>query len=321
MMIEVSSTSIQMIPKTGNLRRRNEGNANSNATTQSEKKEETKEEKTFEHANDPKIVNTQKINTGTHSGETETRQNNLFDKDAEIEVEVEVEVRVEPEAEKEAEKEGGEQESISQNKSDESATSRESESESAATNPSTQQSNTNSNPSSTESAVTLPASTSNNSTLPISESDLDTPPCIEGKPFHKISCYTSKHPAFVASAAITCFLFAICAFIRRKRHRKSSSSNWNPIGMSMSMNKRYKGTEYAALAVYDELLDDFDREDLSSYGYSHAEDNSDDDSIGTIISQWSSNGQGTGSGSDGVRRRIEMIPFDDGHLTLKEING
>ena len=23
----------------------------------------------------------------------------------------------------------------------------------------------------------------------------------------------------------------------------------------------------------------------------------------------------------GVRRRIEMIPFDDGHLTLKEING
>ena len=319
MMIEVSSTSIQMIPKTGNLRRRNEGNANSNATTQSEKKEETKEEKTFEHANDPKIVNTQKINTGTHSGETETRQNNLFDKDAEIEVEVEVEVRVEPEAEKEAEKEGGEQESISQNKSDETATSRESES--AATNPSTQQSNTNSNPSSTESAVTLPASTSNNSTLPISESDLDTPPCIEGKPFHKISCYTSKHPAFVASAAITCFLFAICAFIRRKRHRKSSSSNWNPIGMSMSMNKRYKGTEYAALAVYDELLDDFDREDLSSYGYSHAEDNSDDDSIGTIISQWSSNGQGTGSGSDGVRRRIEMIPFDDGHLTLKEING
>jgi len=320
-MIEESSNSIHMIPKNGNLRRRNEGNANSNATTQSDKKGETKEQKTFENANDPKIVNTQNINTGTHSGETEKRQNNLFDKDAEIEVEV----RVEPEVEKE----GGEQESISQNKSDESATSKESESESesesAATNPSTQQSNSNSNlnsnPSSTESAVTLPASTSNNSTLPISESDLDTPPCIEGKPLHKISCYTSKHPAFVASAAITCFLFAICAFIRRKRHRKSSSSNWNPIGMSMSMNKRYKGTEYAALAVYDELLDDFDREDLSSYGYSHAEDNSDDDSIGTIISQWSSNGQGTGSGSDGVRRRIEMIPFDDGHLTLKEING
>jgi len=84
------------------------------------------------------------------------------------------------------------------------------------------------------------------------------------------------------------------------------------------------------LAVYDEILDDFDQEDLSSYGYSHA-DGSDDDSIGTIISQWS-NGVGPGDGSGhghghghgqerGVRRRIEMIPFDDGHLTLKEING
>jgi len=73
--------------------------------------------------------------------------------------------------------------------------------------------------------------------------------------------------------------------------------------------------EYASLTVYDELLDDFDKEDLSSYGYnSHANDDS-DDSVGTILSQWS-NGVGPSR-----EKRIEMIPFDDGNLTLKEING
>ena len=71
--------------------------------------------------------------------------------------------------------------------------------------------------------------------------------------------------------------------------------------------------EYAAIAVYDELLDDFEREEMSSYGYSYA-DGSDDDSVGTIISQWS-NGVGPSSG------KVEMIPFDDGNLTLREVNG
>ena len=75
------------------------------------------------------------------------------------------------------------------------------------------------------------------------------------------------------------------------------------------------------MAVYDEILNDFNEEDLSSYGYSHA-DESDDDSIGTIISQWS-NGVGPGEGIESglSGKRIEMIPFDDGHLTLKEVNG
>ena len=103
--------------------------------------------------------------------------------------------------------------------------------------------------------------------------------------------------------------------------------------------------EYAALAVYDEILNDFveDEEDLSVYAYSHAGSSgmdSDEDSIGTIISQWSQgmpgegdfeSGNGIGSGGGGGRgrsggsgrreRKIEMIPFDDGHLTLTEING
>ena len=78
--------------------------------------------------------------------------------------------------------------------------------------------------------------------------------------------------------------------------------------------------EYAALAVYDELLDDFDKDDLS-YSVASAFDSvdSDDESVGTIISQWSdvNNGMGTGR----RKQRIEMIPFDDGHLTLNEING
>jgi hypothetical protein len=99
--------------------------------------------------------------------------------------------------------------------------------------------------------------------------------------------------------------------------------------------------EYAALAVYDEILNDFveDDEDLSSYAYSHAGSSDDEDSIGTIISQWSQgqpgegdfetgngNGGGYGRGRHGhgggrSERKIEMIPFDDGHLTLTEING
>ena len=154
---------------------------------------------------------------------------------------------------------------------------------------------------------------------------------IEGNSLHKISCYSSQHPVFILSAAITCTIFITCFLLSRKRRTNSTRSTrnthrwfgrWNPI-----KSKTDQG-EYAALAVYDEILDDFDQEDLSSYGYSHA-DGSDDDSIGTIISQWS-NGVGPGDGSGhghghgqerGVRRRIEMIPFDDGHLTLKEING
>lgn len=84
--------------------------------------------------------------------------------------------------------------------------------------------------------------------------------------------------------------------------------------------------EYAALTVYDELLDDFDKDDLS-YSVASAFDSvdSDDESVGTIISQWSdvNNGNGTGTvtGTGRRKQRIEMIPFDDGRLTLNEING
>ncbi len=108
--------------------------------------------------------------------------------------------------------------------------------------------------------------------------------------------------------------------------------------------------EYAALAVYDELLDDFDKEDLSSAYTSGRDDDdeidSDDDSIGTIISQWSGdfengtgisgpsfrggigagigkrrNNKGKKSNGQGIVRKIELTAFDDGKLSLSEVNG
>lgn len=85
------------------------------------------------------------------------------------------------------------------------------------------------------------------------------------------------------------------------------------------LDTKNKG-EYTALeTVYDELLDDFDDEDLSSY--MQEEDDDDDDSIGTIISQYSDK-DGLGNGvSKGKGGKIELTSFDDGHLSLQEING
>lgn len=85
--------------------------------------------------------------------------------------------------------------------------------------------------------------------------------------------------------------------------------------------------EYAAISVYDELLDDFD--DLSSY--IQESDGDDSDSIGTIISRWSNgytpglsrrgSGGANGNGKGTRPGKIELTAFDDGHLTLSEVNG
>lgn len=77
--------------------------------------------------------------------------------------------------------------------------------------------------------------------------------------------------------------------------------------------------EYAAIAVYDELLDEFDKEDASSCGDSSAQselESDEEEFSGSTMKRWSDSKNRRGNNA-----RIEMIPFDDGHLNLKEING
>jgi len=77
--------------------------------------------------------------------------------------------------------------------------------------------------------------------------------------------------------------------------------------------------EYSALMTYDDLLEGNFNDELSSYC-----SNSSDDSVGTILSNWS------GSHGKGPRRPntlMEMskinnnVQFDDDFLTLEEVNG
>ena len=167
--------------------------------------------------------------------------------------------------------------------------------------------------------------------------------CLEAtNSFQKVQCYSIQHPGFVLSATLTCLFCFYCAcFSKRRRTRRwrpgfssafrrarraRGGGNGNGGGHAALMGDDDDAGEYAALTVYDELLDDFDKDDLS-YSVASAFDSvdSDDESVGTIISQWSdvNNGNGTGTvtGTGRRKQRIEMIPFDDGRLTLNEING
>ena len=128
-------------------------------------------------------------------------------------------------------------------------------------------------------------------------------------PFSKrLSCNTaqsiSNHPAMYFTAFWTILIFCYCAYFRK--HKKFKKRH----GVDDS---KLRG-EYSALdTVYDELLDDFDNEDLSSY----LNNDDDDDSVGTIISQWSEGGE-NGFGGSG---KVELTNFNDGHLSLREMNG
>jgi hypothetical protein len=76
------------------------------------------------------------------------------------------------------------------------------------------------------------------------------------------------------------------------------------------MGDKTKG-EYAAVSVYDELLDDVDKDDFSSCNGSNSDNSFDsDDEEETSRSK-----------SNPKRRGIEMIPYDDGRLNLREVNG
>jgi hypothetical protein len=149
-------------------------------------------------------------------------------------------------------------------------------------------------------------------------------------PFQKIACFSSIHPGFIFSATITIlfFIYYVC-FSKRSPARRFRPGFVSAFRRS-KQSQRAGGDdddddagEYAALTLYDDLLDDFDRDDLSSYAGDYSvnsvfESSGDDESVGTIISQWSDlNLKGAGS----QKQRIEMIPFNDGNLTLNEING
>ena len=119
---------------------------------------------------------------------------------------------------------------------------------------------------------------------------------------HAFTCITKKtassHPVGSVTAILTAILFYYLCLVRRRRRNLLGrlGANWRASG------------DYAQVAVYDELLDDFDRDDLSSYM-----NEGDDDSIGTIISEWS-------QGREGLTT-IEMGSLDDDEIALEETNG
>ena len=158
-----------------------------------------------------------------------------------------------------------------------------------------------------------------------SSSDLPTFP-------QRLKCNTmisiSNHPSLYFTSFITTLFIFYCSCCRRS-HRRGRRSNGSGSARGMGMfwrnrkdlDTKNKG-EYTALeTVYDELLDDFDDEDLSSYMQEDGDDDS-DDSIGTIISQYSDKvGIGNGTSGSGKGGKIELTSFDDGHLSLREVNG
>ena len=124
--------------------------------------------------------------------------------------------------------------------------------------------------------------------------------------FQRLHCNAiesiSTHPYLYFLSTITILFIFYCSCC--KKH------SLHFIQRRQQVLDSYSKGEYTALeTVYDEILDDFDNEDLSSY----MEDD-DDDSIGSITSQW--------SGRYSKQKRIELTTMDDdGHLTLEEING
>jgi hypothetical protein len=136
--------------------------------------------------------------------------------------------------------------------------------------------------------------------------------------FQKISCYSTHHPGWsmtIALASVCCILYYVFVFRRRNSAATRRWRPWVPHGSSLGDSR--KG-EYAAVMAYDELLDEFDKEDLSSCDGSNSEcsfdgDQDDEETQGPK--------QNKRNASTTRRRGIEMIPFDDGRLNLREING
>lgn len=98
----------------------------------------------------------------------------------------------------------------------------------------------------------------------------------------------SAHPAGTSVAFLIVFFFCYCA-VRRggaggRRWRKRMRNNRDGRG-----NNNAQG-DYAALAVYDELLDSFDDDELSSLYQSNE---GSDSSVSTILSEWSGNNPNT----------------------------
>jgi len=110
----------------------------------------------------------------------------------------------------------------------------------------------------------------------------------------------SSHPAVSLAASLTIFFFCYCACRMRGG---IGGKNWRKRMRNFRMRKRgNEGQgEYASLAVYDELLDSFDDEELSSlYRSRDNDDDGSDSSMSTILSEWS-----------GKNHDIEMSCLED----------
>jgi len=110
----------------------------------------------------------------------------------------------------------------------------------------------------------------------------------------------SSHPAGSLAASLTIFFFCYCACRMRGG---IGDKNWRKRMRNFRMRKRgNEGQgEYASLAVYDELLDSFDDEELSSlYRSRDNDDDGSDSSMSTILSEWS-----------GKNHDIEMSCLED----------
>eukprot|EP00555_Chaetoceros_dichaeta_P000093 CAMPEP_0198279034 /NCGR_PEP_ID=MMETSP1447-20131203/66699_1 /TAXON_ID=420782 /ORGANISM="Chaetoceros dichaeta, Strain CCMP1751" /LENGTH=891 /DNA_ID=CAMNT_0043974163 /DNA_START=117 /DNA_END=2792 /DNA_ORIENTATION=+ len=110
----------------------------------------------------------------------------------------------------------------------------------------------------------------------------------------------SSHPAGSLAASLTIFFFCYCACRMRGG---IGDKNWRKRMRNFRMRKRgNEGQgEYASLAVYDELLDSFDDEELSSLYLSRDnDDDGSDSSMSTILSEWS-----------GKNHDIEMSCLED----------
>jgi len=111
----------------------------------------------------------------------------------------------------------------------------------------------------------------------------------------------SSHPAGSLAASLTIFFFCYCACRMRGG---GGSKRWRKRIRDFRRRKGDNGDQgdYAALAVYDELLESFDDEELSSLYRSRDGDDGSDSSMSTILSEWS-----------GKDNDIEMASLEDGY--------
>ncbi len=126
---------------------------------------------------------------------------------------------------------------------------------------------------------------------------------------YKAQCSTfsvlGEHPAGSLTAFLVFFFVCYCGCRVRQSRRSIYGSD--------------KRGEYAALAVYDDLLEGNFNDELSSYC------DTSDDSVETILSNWSGNANGRPKKAfemSKMRKGREETNFDDDDfLTLEEING